>query len=196
MPSSKLAVCNLALTHLGVENLSALTDLSEAARKCEQVYDPAVREVLRAHEWNFANKKEALALLAGETSPGYAYVYVYPARCLYLRKLLTAEGEPAKAVPFEEVLASGNVKGIATNLQDAWGKYTYHVQDANFFDPMFEAALSYKIAEELAIPLTGKAEQKTTMQNAYNFKIEEAKRSNKSEVNPQPNQVSSFEEAR
>lgn len=196
MSSSKLQICNLALSALGVENIAALTDQCEAARKLEQIFEPQRDEVLRAHDWNFANKVEALALIAGETSPGYDYVYTYPARCLYLRKLLTEDGEPAVPVKFEEVLASNNLKGIATNQPDAWAKYTYQTQDPTFFDPIFVGALSSKLASELAIPLTGKPEIKNAMLNDYARKIEEAKLSNKSEVNPQKEQTSSFEAAR
>jgi hypothetical protein len=194
--ATKVQICNMALTHLGVKNITALTDTTEQARKCDQLFDPMRDEVLRAHEWHFATKVEALALIEDEESPGWEYVYTYPARCLYLRGLLTEDGEPASPERFEEVLATGNVRGLACDLEDAWARYTYQVQDPALFDPVFTAALAYKLAAETAVALTGKPDLKQLMEQAYLRKLEEAKRSNRSEVGQQQKTTSSFEDAR
>lgn len=197
MSTSKLSICNLALTHLGVENIESLTEACEAARKLALVFDVDLEEVLRAHGWNFATKVEALAQFANISSPGFSYVYAYPATCLFVRRLLDSSGNdrPGPALfpyPFKEILVSDNLKGIAANLADAYGEYTFKVTDTSFYDPIFVKALSRKLAASLAIPLTGKPEAEQAQTKLYLAALEEAKRVNRSEVNPQTDQVSSF----
>lgn len=194
--ATKINICNLALTHIGVKNISALTDQQEAARKLTLIYDFEKDEVLRAHNWNFATKAEALALLTDVTSPGFDYVYAYPAKCLFLRKLMDEDGNDKdcsdRAYPFKEIIATGNLKGIASNLEDAYAEYTYQVDDTTFFDPIFVKALSHKLATTLAIPLTGKRDLETDQGNLYRAALEEAKRVNRTEVNFPPEQTSNY----
>jgi len=194
--ATKINICNLALTHIGVKNISALTDQQEAARKLTLIYDLEKDEVLRAHNWNFATKAEALALLTAVTHPGFEYVYAYPAKCLFVRKLMDEDGNDrgcaGQAYPFKEIIAAGNLKGIAANLEDAYAEYTYQVDDTTFFDPIFVKAFSHKLAATLAIPLTGKADLEATQVRLYMGALEEAKRVNRTEVNFPGEQVSDY----
>lgn len=196
MATSKTTICNLALTHLGVKNVSALTDANEAARKLTLIYDVERDEVLRAHNWNFATKAEALALLSEVTYPGFEYVYTYPATCLFIRRLMDEDGNDRSAMnkpyPFKEIIATGNIKGIASNLEDAYAEYTFQVIDTSFYDPIFIKALSHKLAASLAIPLTGKADLQQDQMKLYMAALEEAKRVNRTEVNSQDQQTSDY----
>ena len=68
---SQVEICNLALTHLGVKTITLLTEPSEGARRIKAVYDSTRDSVLRAHNWNFAGKTEALAEISGEPTLGW-----------------------------------------------------------------------------------------------------------------------------
>lgn len=196
--ATKLEIVNLALTHIGTKNISAIDAENEQARKCNQIYEGAKQETLKAHTWNFANKKEALVAISDEESPGWEYVYQKPSKCLFIRKLITEDGEldPDNPEKFEEVMASGNLQGIASDLEDAWIEYTYDITDPTFFGPTFVKALSYKLAMELAIPLTGNTDILQAMGNFFNYQIAEAQRIDSTEGDHTETQESQFEKDR
>jgi len=196
--STKLEIMNLALSHLGVKNIASVTAENEQARKCVQFYEVAKQETLKAHTWNFATKISTLALISDEETPGWEFVYQRPSNCLFIRKLITEEGEvdPDNPEKFKEIIASGNLQGIATNLEDAYMEYTFDVVDTTFFGPTFVKALSYKLAMEMAVSLTGKSDLVTAMGNFFNYHIAEAERLDSTEGDIIETQESQFEKDR
>ncbi len=54
--TSKLAVYNDALSHLGERSLSSLTEAGEARRRLDAVWDAVVLECLEAGQWNHASR--------------------------------------------------------------------------------------------------------------------------------------------
>lgn len=196
--STQVEICNLALNHIGVRNITSMAELSEAARRCTLVYEPAVEAVLREHSWNFATKVVALALISGETVPGWDYLYTYPANCLNPIKVYDEENART-TTPFEfRVLQAptGNVKAIATNVEDAYCEYVAKITDETMFDTSFVEALAYKLAGQLAQPLTKNTQLGVNMLNIYNQTINKAKATNKNEGNVKNEQVSAYIDAR
>ncbi len=79
-------ICNLALNHIGREQIASLDEDTEAARTCKLHYDLQRQVLLRAYTWSFAKKYKKLALI-DTTTPGWKYTYAYPPDCVMARKI-------------------------------------------------------------------------------------------------------------
>lgn len=184
MTITKVMICNLALSEIGLRSIAALTETNERARKCNLIFDITVDDVLRAHPWSFATKQEALALVSGETVAEleYDYVYAYPSKCLMIRKLYTQDTllDPTP-IKFKELNSSTNTKIIATDLENAYIEYTAQVNDVTVFDPAFVKALAYKMAADMAVPLCGDSSLANDKLKKYLEQLDDAKRLNKIE---------------
>lgn len=87
---------------------------------------------------------------------------------------------------------------IVTNCEDAYGEYTYYVDDPALFDSAFVNAMSHRLAAELAHPLNGDKELAKTEIGIYNALISEAGRLSSVENNDnnQSEGVSGFVDSR
>ena len=177
--ASKIEIVNLALTHLGVKVLTSLNEASEGARRVAVVYDFALDEALRARDWTFATKFSALVEL-DEDAIEWDYCYTRPNNCVRVRRLLNSATDPkAPPIKFREMLSPDtSVRSIVTDLEDATAEITYRVIDTTLYDPCFTMAFSYRLAAELAKPLTGDAQLGLTMMNIFDRVHAEAGRIN------------------
>lgn len=192
--ASVVSICNMALNLIGQGTITSLTENTKSARVCNAFYDSIRDSVLRDNDWNFANITEELSLMSGETIPGWDYIYIYPVKCLALRKIVS-KSDTDNELPhsFESALASvSKQRCIATNVNQAFAKYTYQVTDPNLFDPTFIEALAHRLASSLAKPLAGDAQLATGFSNSYKQIIESAKLSNAIESKPRKNTYSAI----
>jgi hypothetical protein len=181
--ASDVDICNLALLRLGTRSsISALTEGSTEANACALVY-PIVRDTLLAqHHWGFATRRVALADLgsppggvAADSYDGagragdWRFRYAYPTDCLHARGIRPPSGTTVTwddcrprhphAIRFEvsgDQDGSGNpIKVILTDQPQAELIYTARITAAAQFDAGFIEALSWMLAAELAVTLTG-----------------------------------------
>lgn len=88
--STEVAICNLALSEVVDDTITALTDATPAARKCNQYYAQARDEVLELHPWRFATKRADLIRngagfdVSSETSSPSAVVFRPNGRIMYV----------------------------------------------------------------------------------------------------------------
>lgn len=157
--ASVVNICNLALAHLGDSaNIVAISppDGSAQAAYCAQFYPIARDALLEMHAWDFATKREALALIVG-VSPSalFSYQYAIPSTMVKAWVLNSAQEEfSEQSFPFIlETLADGS-KALLTNTPDAILKYTFQVTDTTKFSSNFVNALSWLLASYLAGPIT------------------------------------------
>lgn len=165
--ASEVQICNLALSHLGSYTISALTEATQEARQCNLLYDPVRDAVLRDFPWNFAERRGYLAELSGVTPVGYDYAYAYPTDCIKARHIYNAV---AGAKPIDFIVNAGSglaSKMILTDEADAILIYTAKITDPNMFDASFVNAMAYKLASDLALPLTKKASLQNIMLQIY-----------------------------
>jgi hypothetical protein len=198
MAISQVEIVNMGLSHIGVKAITSMTESSEPARRASLVYEICRDAVLRAAFWNFATKIEALAEISGESVPGWTYLYAYPSRALFIRKLFDDTGSTnPTACEFKEVLTpTTNVKALASNVSPAYVEYTKQEVDPTLYDTAFIESFSYKLAAVLAQPLTGNKELGLTMLNTFNSLISDARRVNASEGYVAPVRTSSYINAR
>ena len=150
--ANQIQICNLALAHLGASSISSITEASREAQVCKLHYDLARDSVLREHPWNFATKRLALALLA-VTPVGFDYAYAYPTDCLFAREIWRSVSTDPLIV-FEVQAKAGGGRQIVTDAVGAVLEYTAQITDEAQFDASFVDAFSWRLAADIAVPLT------------------------------------------
>lgn len=186
MALSQVAICNLALGHIGDRGrIEALTENGVQSRECLRWYDLSLQEALEAFDWSFARRRIALAVHSDDPPAEWAFRYALPADCLKARRLVNPAGPKANAVPYElELSDDGTQRTLLTNLEDAVLVYTRVQNDPLLYSTQFVLALSHTLASHIALALTGKtaiAEQQMKLAYARTF---EAAGSNANEEVP------------
>lgn len=157
--SSDIEICNVALSRVAhTQPIVSFTEHSKAAELCAVLFAPLRDLVLSAFPWPFA---ESIAYLAdiGTPAPGWAYRYRYPGDCLRVREIIQPGQRRSLSadmqIPYKIGYDVGG-KVIHTDQPDAGVRFTFRVQDSTFFDPQFADALAWRLAMDLALPLSSK----------------------------------------
>jgi hypothetical protein len=173
---SKTSICNLALSHFGGGKITSLDDGSEKARQLDLNYNNCLETTLRAFPWNFAHKIELLAL-TDNTTPGWEYVYEYPANCVNILRVCPESDLRHKDKKYHSeymVFSDGNEKYIACDVEDVYVEYTLNATNPTLYDSAFVKALSYLLAAEVCNALSGNAQKSQEMMQKYALAIGEA----------------------
>jgi|DEB0MinimDraft_3_1074331.scaffolds.fasta_scaffold00081_13 hypothetical protein len=172
--ASEVQICNIALSKVGDEQITSLLDDSKAARLCNLTYEPLRDSVLRAHLWNFAISRVALAKSTDAPAYEYSAKFALPADFLRLVDTNLLDTEKYK-VEGKFILANSDTVSI---------RYVKRVEDPNEFDWLFIEALAARIAAELAIALTDNRTLSVDLFNLYSTKITEARTADAQEGSP------------
>lgn len=199
MAETQVSIANMALTHLGVNPITSITQASEPARKVLLVWNNAVETVLRDHDWNFA-RRVGVALVVDPTVDitGWEYAYAKPTKCVAIRAVYDEGTVNAKAQQdYTEALSiENNAVMVMSNLEDALCDYTYLITDVSLFPPDFVEALALYLASKIGAALTGSDSKANQMLQRYMMVLGSAQASNKAEVR-EPSETSSiYEDAR
>lgn len=185
---SEVDICNDALAYLGdTATVSSLVppEGSAQAELCARFYPRARNICLEAHQWNFATRRAALALLTA-TNDQWLYVYAVPNYLLNVIAIIppdvtddynsvsleedveTAMFSMASAQPYAIETTSTGAIVICTNQVDAVCRYTQTVTDTTKYPQFFQLAISWLLASMLAGPIikgdVGAAEAKRCLQ--------------------------------
>ena len=142
---SNVDICNQALTFLGAERITSLTQNSENARRCNAIFEQTRNEVIRSHPWNFAVARVSLALLS--TTPvdsSFSAEFQLPADCLKVLTI-TDQADPEFKIEGRKLLC---------DYSEVYIRYIKKVTDPVQFDDNFIEALAAKLAMKLAYPIT------------------------------------------
>lgn len=166
MPSV-IDICNAALVEIGDKTIVTLDDATIPAN-IVKIWYPITRDsVLRAHPWNFAMKRASLAMVAGETpTMDYSAFFQLPSDCLKVIRLGEEQVDIAYKVEGRRLLCSEPTVSIL---------YTFREEDPMQYDPLFVAALIYRIAANIAWPIRQDKELRKSMFEEYLVRIGEAK---------------------
>lgn len=177
MSASDVAICNLALGHIGHSTvIASLDEASHAALRCRLVYAKCRDMLLEWRDWSFARRFVALA--PGGEAPGFwDHAYAYPADCLKIRWLYDDkyDRQSDSRVPYQVGLdKDGATRLVWTNLDRAEARYTRAVTNAALYPASFRDALAYAIAKEIAYPLTTDHTIRAQMFQAYQLALGQA----------------------
>lgn len=157
MLSSDVALCNLALSHLGISTvIQSMTERSKEAQACTAFYQQTLEEVLRDFPWPFATVTGALALVAANPTTEWAFSYRVPSDALNLRRILSPCGRVEtlrSRVPFR---LGSDAQGllIFTDQEDAVGEWTSRESLLAVRPPDFVQAHALLLAGYLAPRVT------------------------------------------
>mgnify|MGYP000966770535 CR=1 FL=1 len=156
--ASKISICNLALSNIGKDNITALTDAGAEAKACNQFYDHARDTLLQAFPWSFAGKTQALAEITNDKPGQWGFAYQRPTDCLKVRwvRQQYSATDNCRLTPQQEISFPHEVEGqaIYCDLPTAFLRYTFKLDDPSRYSPLFVDALSWHLAVRLAMPLT------------------------------------------
>lgn len=155
--ASVVAICNLALSNIGKENINALTDSGAEARACNQFYEHTRDTLLQAYPWRFAGKTLSLAQITNDRPGQWDYAYSRPSDCLKVRWVRPIyDAATCALTQQQEISFPHDIDGdtIYCNLSPALLRYTARTTDPARFSPLFVDALAWHLAVRLAMPLT------------------------------------------
>jgi hypothetical protein len=168
--ASQVEICNLALVRLGESKITAMSDDAKAAILLSSIWDLIVDEVLQAHPWNFAVVRAQLEAEDSAPDWGYAYEYALPSDCL---RFLGINEDPDINYRIEAGVDGKSVfcdEDSPINVM-----YVTAIDDPELFDPTFVSALAWRLAAELAFPLTTNPNLVNAMMGAYQNSLPSAK---------------------
>lgn len=87
-------ICNRALDECGLETIGDIQEGSPNANALLRIYEPTLRQLLAAANWNFARKQTSLVLMADangtyttltDVPAPWGYMYEWPTDCVHAR---------------------------------------------------------------------------------------------------------------
>lgn len=167
---SSVKIANMALSHIGASSqIESLADQTAVGKIANLWYDFSRLQVLEAHNWSFARKRQILTLDSEAADlVEWTYRYQYPADAVAIRELANPLGPDADAIPYAvEISSDGSRKTIVTNLESASAIYTKDLEVTSLYSAFFIEALSYLLAHHMAYSVTGKLSLRASMLSTY-----------------------------
>ncbi len=151
MAASEADICSAALNILGADSIADLTEDSDGARLCNRLYNIERDAILRAHPWNAAINRAALALIAETPAHGWAKKFQLPVEPYCLRALSINE-DASGADPGDPFAIEG--RSLLTDASSVNLRYIKRITDPAEFDGLLYDALISRLAWRLAYPIT------------------------------------------
>lgn len=155
---SWVAICNQALVKLGADRIDSLEENSRNAMICREILMPAHEGLLRLYPWNFALKEQGLPKDDQDTA------FVLPQDCikaLWINNNLRLKFRIAGRRLFADV--------SAVNLT-----YIKQVYDPKLLDSAYIQALVYRLAADIAVPVSGNREVAALMEQLADKYLQQA----------------------
>lgn len=149
--TSKVDICNLALSHLGAMPSVVSLDPPDGgayALHCARFYPIALSQVL-THPWSFAMSRALLALTEEDPNDQWAYAYAVPSDCIRPLRVLSA-GATSDNIGVDFIIEGA---ALFCNEPDVTLMYTSSELSASRFTPLFCDALARLLAYMLAAPV-------------------------------------------
>jgi hypothetical protein len=162
-------LANHALGLLGEAEISAITDQSsKAARTCRKFATEARQETLRMGRWNCATKRARLVETLPAPLDGYRHAYGLPSDFL---RLMEVNGEAVKEA--DEYFEIEGLQ-LVTDETSVWIRYIAAIP-IGACDALLKAAIAVRLASKIAIPLSGRIEQASAMEELFQRRLAEAR---------------------
>lgn len=166
-----IEIINLALSHIGAQNIDSLSEGTNESKAANLYYNPVRRMVLQKYPWNFATKTSRLALVDSQPV-NFTYAYALPTDCVKVINITPnteAYFADGNKNPF---LIQGN--NLLCDLDEVYLTYIYDVVDTNLFDDSFVDAFSHLLASRMAMRITGDRDLQVTELSIYDGLVSEA----------------------
>lgn len=173
-------IWNLALLHVGQNETVADPDgeQSTVAKTLRRVYPHARDNLLAEMPWLFAERTVAATPDAEAAPYPWAYAYLLPADALRVWRVIPAGGLTDPPVPFQvggATSTAGVDRGLVlTNEPLAWLVHARRVEDVTRYPAHFVDALSWRLAFEIAMPLSNRTEIRQEAWQLYQRRLDAA----------------------
>ena len=157
--TSIVSICNLALSNIGKDNISSLSEATPEARACNQFYEHVRDMLLQAYPWRWAGRTVSLAEITNDKPGAWGFAYQRPVDCLkvrYVRPQYSETDLDLDGAKSDSFGIAHEIEGqvIYTDISPAFLRYTYSVTDPTKFPPLFVEALAWHLSVRLSMPLT------------------------------------------
>ena len=183
--TSEVEIARLALQHIGDRyDITSMAEESPEAEQVNLVYDDVRDMMLRDHPWKFARKYTAPAAIVGTVPGNWSYMFQYPTDCVRVVKIVNPLGDGEDPIRFEVArYASGatDTRVMLTDEAEPTFEYTSRITDPNEYDPIFVTAMAYRLAQYIAVPLTGDRQVMADMKTMADVEVGKARASDGNE---------------
>jgi|TARA_R110001592_G_scaffold13613_1_gene62247 hypothetical protein len=162
--SAEINIVNRALTLLGVNTITALTDPDKAASTASVLWDDTRAAVFRSHPWNCLTKRVALS--KDSVAPAYGYSAKFQLPADFLRLIRLENPKENYQIENDFILYDGT----ALNIQ-----YLALITDVTKYDTLLVDALAARLAADLAQPLLQSTAAMEKMYAMFELKLKEAR---------------------
>jgi len=147
--SSQVGICNMALTRLGQQRITSLSQSSLEAQFCSLYYEQTKDELLTSHEWSFAVERKVLAAVSGDNFTEYSYKYSLPTD--YLRVITQISSDD-----YTDLEDAYRIEGkyLLSDLSHNYIKYIKHITQDNDLPTLFVEPFYLRLATKLNLKLT------------------------------------------
>lgn len=154
--TSIVSICNMALSNIGKDSITALAEASTEARACRQFYDHVRDTLLQSYPWRFAGKTQSLAQVENDKIGAWGFAYTRPNDCLKVRWIRPQYSKNESSSLADEIKHPYDIEGdrVYCNLSPAFLRYTFRHVDPTKYSPLFVEALAWHMSVRLAMPLT------------------------------------------
>lgn len=157
MTTTKVSICNEALSMIGAKAIQSFDDNTDNARRCASIYDSTRRALLRMHPWSFAKKRVQLAPV--NTHPAFGYANAFPLPKNLIR--VYDSGEQNYEMEGRHILANTNKINLI---------YVADEDNEELWDSLFTECMALYLVNKLAKPITGSnAEADSAWQKLQNM---------------------------
>lgn len=170
--TSEVAICNLALSWLGGNLITALTDEQKEAKICNANYELARDAVLEDRDWTFATKRYILT--PDVTTPVYGYDQQFLIPAEVLRVIHVGNNRNVNNPDQITINWQKEENRIVANETQIQVRAIARITDTARFPPTFTHALAARLAADIAIPLTASRSLMESMWGLYEQKMSAA----------------------
>lgn len=145
--ASIVGIVNLALKNIGATRISSLTSGEKNAVSASLIYDEHRQNLLRGHNWNFAQTDVKLARRPTDPIIGFEYAYSLPSNWL---RTVDCYDNASGIGSADYVERDG---AIFANSENIWMSYVFDCTDPNRMTADFRMALASDLSIVLAIDI-------------------------------------------
>ena len=176
MPSV-VDICNEAMDLLGAATITSLTENSKEARLCNRRYETVRDHVLRAHPWNCAITRKALAKDSEAPAFGFKNQFTLPTDpyCLRVISLWNALVDNEVSAYDSQIMYKIEGRKIITDADSCKITYIARVTDSEQFDTLLSSTIAHRLAAETAYAITGSNGVSQAMMALYDQRLKEAR---------------------
>jgi len=163
-------ICNDALLNMGQETIDDLNDGSNRADKCEILFNPVRKYMLRVHPWNFATKRDVLSPESSNPAGFFGYTFRHRKPSDSLRILKVGQRDHQAELRFK---LEG--KFILADTDTLHIRYIQNIEDMDLADPIFLQAFGFYLGWKLTYSLVEAKGKRDDMWDSYDKIVKRAK---------------------